>query len=91
VTILNAVRWVAQAREKVTPETIKICFRKAGILNGEFQIVAHVSEGDDEDLFVELELSEMETVLALLRNLLVVTLTYQYARIFSVTSGSRNF
>ena len=56
VTILNAVRWVAQAWEKVTPETIKKCFRKAGILNREFQIVARVSESDDdEDPFVELD------------------------------------
>ena len=42
---------------------IKTCFRKAGILYGEFQIVAHVSKGDDkEDPFVELdsENSDME-------------------------------
>ena len=49
VTILNAVRWVAQAWEKVTPETIQKCFRKAGILNREFQLVSRVSEGDDEE------------------------------------------
>lgn len=40
---------MAQGWEKVTPEMIKKCFRKAGILNGEFQIVACVSEGDDCD------------------------------------------
>ena len=63
VTILNAIRWVAQAWEKVTPETIKKCFRKAGILNKELQLVARVSEGDSEDdPFMELdsEKSDME-------------------------------
>ena len=61
MTILNAVRWVAQAWEKVTPETIKKCFRKAGILNREFQLVARVSEGDDEeDPFVELDSEESD-------------------------------
>ena len=61
VTILNAVRWVAQAWEKVTHETIKKCFRKAGILNREFQLVTRVSEGDDEeDPFVELDSEESD-------------------------------
>ena len=48
---------------KVTPETIKKCFSKAGILNREFQLVARICERDDEDPFVELdsEESDMET------------------------------
>ena len=33
VNILVAIRWVAQAWEKVKASPIKICFRRAGILN----------------------------------------------------------
>ena len=60
MTILNTVRWVAQAWEKVTPENDQKCFRKAGILNREFQLVARIFEGDDEDLFVDRDSEESD-------------------------------
>lgn len=71
VNILNAVRWVAQAWEKVTPETIKKCFRKAGIVNREFQLVARMSEGDDEDPFMALDSEVSESDLGDLENLIL--------------------
>ena len=36
VTIPKAIRWVSRAWENVTPDTIRKCFCKAGILNKEF-------------------------------------------------------
>lgn len=40
VTLLHAIRWVYQAWEMVQSTTIKKCFRKAGILNTDFSVVA---------------------------------------------------
>ena len=39
LTILHAVRWVAEAWKQVPSDTIKKCFRRAGILNESFQVV----------------------------------------------------
>ena len=62
VTILNAIRWVSAAWGKVTPDTIKKCFRKAGILNKDFQVVSRDCERDsEEDPFMDLDVtSNME-------------------------------
>ena len=48
IHILMAVRWVAQAWEKVQIETVCKCFIKAGILDQELGVVTReVEEGDD--------------------------------------------
>ena len=53
VSILQAVRWVAQAREAVKKETISKCFRKTGILDENFALVSR--EYEDQDPFGELD------------------------------------
>ena len=44
---------------KVTPETIKKYFRKAGILNREIQLVARVGD-EEEDPFMKLDSKESD-------------------------------
>ena len=68
VTILNAIRWVSATWGKVTPETIKKCFRKAGILNKDFQVVTRDCECDsEEDPFMDLDVtSNMEDLESLM-------------------------
>ena len=53
VSILQAVRWVAQAWEEVKEETILKCFRKAGILMEDFALASR--EHEDEVPFDELD------------------------------------
>ena len=53
--ILKAIRWVAQAWENVTPDTIRNCFRKAGVLNTEFQVVTRTGGDIKEDPFADLD------------------------------------
>lgn len=55
VTILNAIRWVAQAWENVTADTIRKWFRKAGILNKEFQAARIGDDDSEEDPFTYLD------------------------------------
>ena len=40
VTILDAIRWVGLAWEKVSPETIQKCFRKVGILSTNLEVMS---------------------------------------------------
>ena len=54
VTILDAIRWVALAWEKVSPETIQKCFRKAGILSTNLEVVSRFIE-NEEHPFADLE------------------------------------
>ena len=54
MTILDAIRWVALAWEKVSPKTIQKCFRKAGILSTNFAVVSRFIE-NEEDPFADLE------------------------------------
>ena len=53
VSILQAIRWVAQAWEAVKKETISKCFRKGGILDDNFALVS--CECEDQDPFRELD------------------------------------
>ena len=49
----SAVCWVALAWEKVKPETISKCFRKAGVLqDATMDVVAHTHDTED-DIFLE--------------------------------------
>lgn len=48
INILIALRWVAKAWMLVKPETITKCFRKAGILNRELDIISSELEVDDD-------------------------------------------
>ena len=54
VDVLIAVRWVVQAWESVSSETIKKCFRKAGILDKDFGVVSQ--DVLEDDPFADLEL-----------------------------------
>ena len=54
MTILDAIRWVALACEKVSPETIQKCFKKAGILSTYLEVVSRFIE-NEEDPFADLE------------------------------------
>ena len=56
VSILQAIRWVAQAWEEVKQETISKCFRKAGVLGESFSLVSR--EHEDRDPFDELDCTE---------------------------------
>ena len=51
IDILQAVRWIAEAWGQVSGETIKKCFRSAGILKESFEIISLPSF--DEDPFVD--------------------------------------
>ena len=51
INILVAIRWSAIAWSKVKEETIRKCFRNAGILNQSFDVVACPSA--DTDPFLE--------------------------------------
>jgi hypothetical protein len=39
LTLLHAIRWVAEAWKQVSSDMIKKCFRKSGILTQSFQVV----------------------------------------------------
>jgi hypothetical protein len=53
LTVLHAIRWIAQAWSQVSPEVIKKCFRKAGILNQSLDVVSR--EVPTEDPFLDLD------------------------------------
>ena len=48
INILIALRWVAKAWSQVKPETITKCFRKAGILNADLDVISCELGGDDD-------------------------------------------
>ena len=49
----SAVRWVALAWEKVKPETISKCFRKAGVLQAATMDVVARTHDTEDDPFLE--------------------------------------
>ena len=63
VNILMAIRWVAKAWTLVAKETICKCFRKAGILTSDMDVVSTGLE-DDDDPFSECDLrQEMDSLI----------------------------
>ena len=56
VSVLMAVRWVAEAWDSVKEETIKKCFAKSGITGSSFSVVSRLYE--DEDPFDDIEAEE---------------------------------
>ena len=65
VSILHAIRWIAQAWEAVRPEVVKKCFRKAGILDESFSVVSRSCEDRDpfEDIDVSADTHEIEALI----------------------------
>ena len=53
VNVLIAIPWVALAWSQVTADTISKCFRKAGILDTELDVICRDTESDDNDPFLE--------------------------------------
>ena len=62
VSILHSIRWVAQAWEAVSAETIRRCFRKAGILDDSFSVVTRPNE-HDPFLEIDSNTSEIESLM----------------------------
>lgn len=58
LTILHAIRWVAEAWKQVTSDTIKKCFRKAGILTKSFQVVQPLRISEENDPFLDIDHGE---------------------------------
>ena len=50
VNLLVAIRWIALAWSEITPDTIVKCFRKAGILDAELDVVYR-----NDDPFLEID------------------------------------
>ena len=48
INILIALRWTAKAWSQVKPETIMKCFKKAGILNADLDVISCELGGDDD-------------------------------------------
>ena len=79
MTVLHALRWVAEGLERVTSETIQKCFMKAGILNRSGEVVTGpISDG--EDPFADLDIgsaahTDLELLIseALLMRVLLLT------------------
>ena len=47
VSVLTAIRWVAEAWDSVKEETIMKCFTKSGITGSSFSIVSRAYENED--------------------------------------------
>ena len=66
VTVLHAIRWVAQGWEKVSSTTIQKCFRKAGILDHDFSVTKRLALDHDpfEDLDEEFDTSDLQALIS---------------------------
>ena len=58
VTILQAIRWIAQAWDSVNPEVVQKCFRNAGILDKDLKVMKSAARSNDDDPFVALDSDE---------------------------------
>ena len=57
MNILTAIRWVAEAWEQVNEETIRKCFKKAGVLDCELNVVTRGTDSQDDDPFLDVDAS----------------------------------
>ena len=57
----GAIRWIAQAWDSVSSDTIKKCFRKARVLDKDFKVVSEVVVTGD-DLFADLDAESGDVV-----------------------------
>ena len=65
VTVLHAIRWVAQGWEKVSSTTIQKCFRKAGILDHDFSVMKRASHDDPfEDFDEESDTGDLQALIS---------------------------
>lgn len=68
VSILHAIRWIAQAWEADRPEAVKNCFRKAGILYESCSVVSRLYEErdpfEDVNIAVSADTREMEALMS---------------------------
>lgn len=55
LTILQAIRWAAEAWTKVTSDTIKKCFQRAGILTQNFEVVQPQAYSEEADPFADID------------------------------------
>ena len=58
LTILHAIRWLAEAWKQVASDTFKKCFRKAGILTESFQVVQPSRTSEESDPFLDIDEGE---------------------------------
>ena len=68
LTIIHAIRWVAAAWKQVATDTIKKCFRKAGILTESFEVVQPPRISKDHDPFLDIDEGEQEDDSEVIRN-----------------------
>lgn len=68
VTVLTAIRWVAQGWDKVESSTIQKCFRHAGILDSDFAVVRRNSV--ESDPFADLDTESVSSVSSELQSLI---------------------
>lgn len=63
INILIALRWVAKAWSLVKAETITKCFRKAGILNNDLQVISTDLEHDNDPFLEADKLAEVHNLI----------------------------
>ena len=68
LTVLVAIRWVAIAWSQVTPETIVKCFRKAGILSSELDVISRGNENGLNPFLEADECMELEVLIEKIGN-----------------------
>ena len=57
VNILTAIRWVVQAWEQVKEETIRKCFKKAGVLDDELNVFTRGTDSQNDNPFLDVDAS----------------------------------
>ncbi len=70
VTLLHAIRWVGQAWEMVKSTTIKKCFRKAGVLDSDYQVVTRnvenpfAADHEESDDMNHMQIAELQSLIS---------------------------